>query len=225
MEFKSGAMVYTNDSRKVGRIKHVVMTPHTQSVTALVIERGFLVREEKVLPLDWIDRIDADGAVMLHEDKRAFNDLPAFEQTFYVPRTNDVPDDVYYYYGNPGYLGNTGYAPVYGAFPAVIDPLPNRVEKTVENIPEDTVALEIGAEVTSRDDQHVGKLEEIITNSGTHQSTHFLISKGLFFQTRKLVPTDWIERVESKHVFLSVDAKLLERLPDYDINQWAHQRT
>lgn len=228
MEFRAGTNVYTADNQQVGRVKHVVMTPRDQQITGLVIERGWLFKEERVLPFDWIDTANDKGDIILRADKREFDALPAFEDTLYIPREDvrgesNVPADVFYYYGNPMYVGNPGYMPPVAAYPSAVETVPRYAEKTVENIPDGTVALAIGADVHSRDDKHVGKLDEIITDSGAHGATHFLISKGLFFLTRKLVPTDWIARVSENNVYLSVNATLLERLPDYDTYSWKRE--
>ena len=218
--FKEGASVYTLDGKQVGRIKHFVMTPRTQEVSHLVVERGFLLTEEKVLPIDWIIRTEDNGDVVLREDKTTFKELPTFQETLYVPREeaedttlHDVMPDSLYYYGNPG------YAPIGYTYPPVADVRQRYVSKHVDNIPDGTVALNVGAEVISRDDKSVGRLEEVISlDDGT--ATYFVIAKGLLLQTRKLVPTDWIVRVDGAHVYLSVSARQLERLPDYDTHHW-----
>jgi sporulation protein YlmC with PRC-barrel domain len=221
MKFKAGASVYTLDGKKVGRIKHFVMTPRTQEVSHLIVERGFLLTEEKVLPLDWIIRTEENGDVILREDKTSFKELPTYEETQYIPReeadestlTPEVLPDTLYYYGNPG------YAPIGYTYPPVVDTQQRYVAKRVDNIPDNSVALNVGAEVMSRDGKSVGRLEEVVSlEDGT--ATYFLIAKGLFFQTRKLVPTEWITRVDGEHVYLSVSARQLERLPDYDTYNW-----
>lgn len=221
MKFKAGASVYTLDGKKVGRIRNFVMTPRTQEVSHLIVERGFLLTEEKVLPLDWIIRTEENGDVVLREDKTSFKELPTYEEKLFVPReeatdstlTPEVLPDTLYYYGNPG------YAPIGYSYPPAADLQQRYVTQRVENIPDETVALKVGAEVMSRDDKSVGRLEEVLSmEDGT--ATHFLIAKGLFFQTRKLVPTEWITRVDGEHVYLSVSARQLERLPDYDTYNW-----
>lgn len=228
MELRAGTNIYTADNQQVGKVKSVVMTPRDQQISGLVVERGWLFTEEKVLPFDWIDGANDKGDIILRADKREFDDLPPFEDTLYIPREEaqenaNYPADVFYYYGNPMYIGNPGYMPPVTAYPASAEAVPRYVEHDIENIPDGTVALAIGADVHSRDDKHVGKLDEVITGSGAHGATHFLISKGLFFLTRKLVPTDWIARVDRNNVYLSVNASLLERLPDYDTYSWKRE--
>jgi len=218
MQFKSGAGVITVDGKRVGRIKRVIMTPRSQEVTGLVVERGFLFTVDRVLPLNWVAHTDDNGDVILYEDKADFDGLPEYEEKLYIPRDEAEPGDqidfaeAVYYYGSPRY--GVGYA-----YPPEAALAPRYVTRTVENIPDGTVALDIGSDVFSTDDQNVGHVEEVITTD-TGEATHFLVAKGLFFQARKLIPTDWIARVEEKRVLLSVPARLLNRLPDYDNHDW-----
>jgi uncharacterized protein YrrD len=218
MQFKSGAGVITVDGKRVGRIKRVIMTPRSQEVTGLVVERGFLFTVDRVLPLNWVAHTADNGDVILYEDKADFDGLPEYEEKLYIPRDEAEPGDqidfaeAVYYYGSPRY--GVGYA-----YPPEAALAPRYVTRTVENIPDGTVALDIGSDVISTDDQNVGHVEEVIT-SDSGAATHFLVAKGLFFQARKLIPTDWIARVEEKRVLLSVPARLLNRLPDYDNHDW-----
>ncbi|MGC9335229.1 MAG: PRC-barrel domain-containing protein, partial [Anaerolineae bacterium] len=88
--------------------------------------------------------------------------------------------------------------------------------RTVEyNIPEGTVALEEGGAVISSDDEHIGKIEKILTDTQEHRATHLVISKGLLLKERKLIPTQWMRTVLQDKVYLSVSSDLIEDLPEY----------
>jgi uncharacterized protein YrrD len=67
----------------------------------------------------------------------------------------------------------------------------------------------------SSDDEHVGDVERIFVDPDSNQATHFVISQGLLFKDRKLVPAHWVTSVEEDKVHLSVNSHLLERLPSY----------
>jgi uncharacterized protein YrrD len=45
--------------------------------------------------------------------------------------------------------------------------------------------------------------------------THFLISQGILFKDRKLVPVHWVKSVGEDSVSLAVSSQVLERLPSY----------
>ena len=57
------------------------------------------------------------------------------------------------------------------------------------NIPEGTIALKEGAKVVTSDDKHVGNVERVFVDASADKATHFLITQGVFFKARKVVPT------------------------------------
>ncbi len=217
MQFANGMSVYTADNNKVGSVKQVVLNPIDQTVSHLIIERGFLFTTERVLPVSWIAAGDQDR-LMLSQTEHDFETLPEFEEREYIPvddvyegQDNEMVHGVpYYYYGSPG-LSAWHYGPAATTRTA----MPDYVTNTVENIPANTVALDIGSRVTSADDEHVGDLDEVFTDTNG-RVTHFVISQGFLFTTRKVIPTGWISRVTEDGLLLSVNAKVLERLPDYE---------
>jgi uncharacterized protein YrrD len=88
--------------------------------------------------------------------------------------------------------------------------------ETVRNIPEDTIPLREGTDVMSSDSEHVGDIERLLITPDTNKVTHFVISQGVFFKDRKLVPAHWVRAVEEGKVHLSVPSRLLEQLPSYE---------
>lgn len=225
MHYKSGMTVYTADNEKVGSVKQVVLDPRDQTVSHLIIERGFLFTTERVLPVGLIATGDEERLI-LKADEHDFENLPEFQEREYIPvddvydnayDTNDEIDAVPAMYGTPYYYyGAPGYSPwYYGPGVAPISTPPQYVTREVENIPENSIALDIGSRVTSRDDKHVGDLDEVFTDNNGHV-THFVISQGFLFTTRKVVPVGWISTVSEDEVFLSVNSDVLNRLPDYE---------
>jgi sporulation protein YlmC with PRC-barrel domain len=218
MLYKQGMDVLTAGGEKVGSVKHIVMTPRTQEITDLVIERGFLLPEEKVLPLSWIAHINDNNQIILYKDKQDVEDLLPFREDTYVPA--DAEDatatmtpypSTYYYYGLPGAVPFANYGG------GLLTPtVPQYATATIQNIPEGTVALHIGADIISHDGQKVGSLEEVFTDDNGQNVTHILISKGIFVPSRKSIPTEWIDRVEERTVYLNIPSQMLNRLPDYD---------
>lgn len=217
MKYTAGMSVFGNDGQKIGRVKHVVIQPETREVTHLVIERGFLFTEEKLLPIRWVERTEESG-VILSADKTDFDDLPSYIDTHYIAAEDVenasidavmVEEPAYYYYGVPGYL------PAYYPTAMIGNVEPYYAVAEQENIPENTVALKIGAAVISRDGETVGNLDEVFTTPHDHV-THFVLSQGLLFTTRKIIPTQWIGRVETDKVHLRVSADYLQGVPDYE---------
>jgi uncharacterized protein YrrD len=73
--------------------------------------------------------------------------------------------------------------------------------------------------VISADDKHIGNVEQVITNTETDTVTHFVVGKGILLKEHKLIPAHWVTTVEADKVYLSVEAALLDHLPDYQAQQ------
>lgn len=215
LELKEGTDVFTANDEQLGKINRFILDPGTNEVTHIVVQKGWLLPADKVVPIAMISSA-TDEKIVLNEDIRDFDTLPAFEETHYVELTEaDMPPTgyptysyapAYYWYPPSGYIGYPRFGAEYYGWPPVV---------TTRNIPADTVPLKEGTDVISSDDEHVGEVERIFLDSQSHKATHFLISQGTFLKERKLVPAHWIRSVEEDKVQLSVPAQLLERLPAY----------
>jgi uncharacterized protein YrrD len=215
MQIVTGAHVYTANNEKLGHVDRVVIDPHSKQVTHLVVRKGFLLKTDKVVPIDWVGAAEGDH-VSLTSGATALDDLPNFEETHYIRADDSEPQTVPS--GAPTLLL---YPPAMGVYPGPgisAVPVAGRVRyvKTIdENIPENTVALKEGAKVLSADGGHIGNVERLILNGDTKEVTHLLVKAGIVTKTHKAIPADWIGEVYDQEVHLVVDSKLLAGLPDY----------
>ena len=216
MELKEGVGVFTPDGDQVGKINRFVLDPATNEVTHIVVQSGWLLPDDRVVPLEMITSA-TDEKVVLSNDIGDFNDLPPFEESHFV-RTTDPEDPsaeypidtalpAYYWYPPQGYMGYPAYGMAYYPWPPA---------ETKRNIPDETVPLKEGAHVISSDDKHVGDVETLMLEGDSNRATHFVITHGLLLKERKLVPTKWVKSVAEKQVRLVVPSELLERLPAYE---------
>lgn len=215
MQFKDGTNVYTADGDQVGRIDRVVIDPRTNEVSHVVVRKGFLFTEDKVVPLDLIAGATED-MVTLREDAGDLESLPPYEEMHYVLLNEEDRPDVYGRgYARPAYWYPPFGATWYGgaAYPYYYPSEANYTTRTEQNIPEGTVGLKEGARVMSADGDHVGNIERIFTVDD--HATHLLISQGLIFKEKKIIPVSWITLITEDEVNLSVRTSVLERLPEY----------
>lgn len=214
MRFKEGAFVYTADNREVGTIERVVLDPESNEVTHVVVRKGWLFSEDKVVPIQLIDQATEDR-VVLSPDTRDFDDLPNFEERHYVPPDESIAP------ASPGYVRPTyWYPPVGATWPTYYTgtygyPAAPYVAYTEQNIPDGTVALKEGARVVSDDDRDVGTVDEVIADSDSGTATHLVIEEGWLFTEKRAIPTDWVRSVMEDEIRLSVPARVLERVPEF----------
>ena len=212
MRFKKGAEVFSGEGEKIGTLNRVVIDPRTREVSSLVVGKGILFRTDKVIPITLVDLDIEDRIVLKKTNQDIVEDFPDFETVHYVPL--DDPANPYHDDIEASYW----YPPVYFGWPTgnyAGHPMPQFVLKTDQDIPEGTIALEEGAKVISRDGEHVGNVEQVITESQANRVTHFVISEGFLLKERKLVPAVWVAKVAEDEIHLSIESSLFERLPEY----------
>ncbi len=216
MEFKEGVGVFTPDGEQVGKINRFVLDPATNEVTHIVVQKGWLLPNDKVVPLRMVSFATEERVLL--KDVGDFDELPAFEETHFVRTTGEDVDQAEHptYIDSPTYywyppLGSAGY-PTYSG----LEYSPWQAAGTKRNIPEETVPLKENSEVISSDGEHVGDVERLFIETASNTTTHLVITRGLLFKVRKIIPAQWVKSIEEDEVQLIVSSKLVERLPNYE---------
>jgi uncharacterized protein YrrD len=74
-----GANVITVDGKKVGDLKQVFVHPQTDRATHLLISKGFLWKEDKVIPTGWVKEFHKDW-VDLVVNSNVIDHLPMYKK-------------------------------------------------------------------------------------------------------------------------------------------------
>ncbi len=235
MEFQSGAKVVTANDDSVGHVDRVVLDPRTKEITHIVVRKGTLFTTDRVLPIGLVADATADRVLLqANVTKHDLNTLPEFEETEYL-----IADEQDYVKrpqaGAAGAAMPVGTAVMAGTTPALVwypsspsalagygsmsnmpyVPAADYVTQTKRNIPDNTVGLKEGARVNSADGHHVGNVERVFADEGSHRATHLLVAHGLLFKTHTPIPVTWIDTVTDNEITLAVSEKLLKGLPEY----------
>jgi uncharacterized protein YrrD len=213
MRYVKGAEVFTAAGEKIGTISRVVIDAKTRDVTDLVVEQGALMKDEKVIPIGLVDT-ENQNRIVLRETNQSVDDFLDYETTHYVPveQAGAPYENVEANYWYPP-VSFQMQMPRAGLISTAI---PDQVAQTETSIPEGRIAISEGARVRSADDEHIGNVEQVITNAEGNTVTHFVVGKGFLLREHKLVPAPWILGVDDDQVRLSVEARLFDRLPDYN---------
>ena len=202
MEFKEGTSVYSSDDKNAGNIHQVVIDPETQSVTHVIILHGLIFKDDKVIPVENVvsasqERVDLN--LRLEEIKTM------------------SPLDVKKYSSLSDASGSAqSFSPSMGGLYSNPGPQPYVVTETTRTIPDELVVLKEGARVISSDEEHVGNVERVYTDSESGKVTRFIVSQGLLLRTKKAVPIEMVDQIEDDEVYLSVGAQQLAELPEVE---------
>lgn len=209
MKVQLGADVITHDGEKIGAVKQAVIDPADQEITHLIVEKGFLFTEAKVLPLSLVLQADEEQVKLIETDIDP-EDLPDYQEESYFPVEATM-----------------AYDPELALSRSFLAAKPRIVPKQEENIriikktdgdknlPGDKELLKIGARVTTLEDKKVGKIQELVVEGQTNQVTHLVISQGLFKKKQALIPQSWVKEISPQEVTLKVDKNVIKNLPPY----------
>ncbi len=212
MRIKLGAPVKSEDNKKIGEIDRVVIDPSDEAITHVVVNKGLLFKEDKLVPISMVAMID-DGEVHLRATDDEINNMGDFEKELYL----DYDELAHVDKNQVGYSARMIMYPPSGiptmaAGPRYIPPVFVRVMK---NITLDYAAIVEGADVIGLEGEKVGEVEEVIMDPKLDRATYFVISKGFLFKQRKLVPISWVKTLEDAKVQLIVNETIIEQLPEY----------
>jgi sporulation protein YlmC with PRC-barrel domain len=209
MQFRKGVAVFSSDDKKLGTLLGVVMDPKTTEASHLVVHKGFLFTEDKVVPMNLVGTVMEDR-IVLKDARENLDELPRYEETHYIP-IDQAGEEVELMYWNPPiemYWGRVNNLPVFPESPFV-----RKVEK---NIPEGTVGLMEGAQVVASDGETVGEIESMFADPLSNRITHIVLaSGGIVWKQWRIIPVHWLKDVGETDVHLSVDSKFVERLREY----------
>jgi uncharacterized protein YrrD len=203
-DFGIGSDVYCSDGR-CGRLARVVVDPHTDEVTDLVVEKGFLQKTDRVVPVSAVAST-SDGTVDLSVESHTLGTFPEFHEThFSVPAAS-----------NPGarYLASDllYWRAPYGVIPQPT-PVPVVDQRLVEGIDTGSEAIGKGTLVLVGDER-VGTVVHLLVDREREGITHIVVRRGLIHDYR-LVPGDWVASVAEDGIILNHGREALDDLPHY----------
>lgn len=186
MNFKRHARVVTADQRHVGQVKRLVIAPQSRQVTHIVVHQGLIPsgEEDRVVPVSAIDRANSHE-VILRGTYESFEALPPYEQRL------DWEQDA----TELRALRQTTTLPDFKL-----------------NIPNETVVVSGGTRVVSADDQPLGSVEAVQTDSVADRATYFVIANGWPRRDRRRVPAAWVQEIREDEVRLCVKAERVNAL-------------
>ena len=76
---REGARVVSEDGEHVGDVEQVITGPDGEQVSHVVISRGLLLKEHKLVPVTWISRLGEDH-IRLSVDAHQVQSLPDYEE-------------------------------------------------------------------------------------------------------------------------------------------------
>lgn len=214
LQIPEGSNVYSADGEDLGTVRQFVVQPSTAELTHLLIEKGVFFTDDRVVPVETIDRVEDDRVVLADQIDPAA--LPRFVRDHYAlvdDQTRDrlgLPTGTHFMRRYPTAM--VGLFPPYPAYPI---PPEGSEHRTVD----DPVTRDHLAEgevvgprtpVVSAGGDKVGTVAEMQVDEGGLMS-HLVVDFG-FLEGEKVLPAHWIDSIDPDGVHLAVGDDALESL-------------
>lgn len=168
-DFHVGAQVHCTDG-ECGRLLKVVVDPHTQRVTDLVVERGFVLPVDRVVPADLVERT-RNGDVYLGTDQNALQAYPEYREVEFTEPAPGVKAGLY----DKGDVRcwQSGYRM------ACEEPVIPLVKKRIHvGVDADLAVVERGTPIVNSQGR-IGKVDHLLADAETGEISHLVVRKGL----------------------------------------------
>ncbi len=203
--FNIGAKVYCRDGQ-CGKLAKVVVDPKSKRITDLIVEKGFLLKEDRVIPVSVVEST-TDEAIQLAIESR---ELPRFPKYREVEFEEPTPD---WKMREPYQLEDVvHWAAVYGDVP-VLESLAPKMRVRVHE------GISGGAAVIQRDtpiftvEGMVARVHHVITDPESGEIRYIIARRGIL-PYRVVIPAELIEGVDEEGISLDAtldDLKKLQR--------------
>jgi sporulation protein YlmC with PRC-barrel domain len=176
-----GEPVFARDGR-YGTLHKVVIDPYVRRVTHLVVRKGWLLSEDRVIPIERVETIELDG-IYLDETSAKLDRYPRYrEETFVEPLAGWEAMEPYA-------AADTLFwgAPFVGVAPPVVPVIEHVVPV---GIPEEEVVLRRSADVIHHG-QLIGSLDHLLVDPTNGAVTYFVVKDDKTGR-RGVVPVSWL---------------------------------
>jgi len=241
MKVELGSRVKSRDGQDVGNVKHLIVDPSDNRVTAVVLEQGFILTHDSIVPIEELS-LTPENEVEINRLADQVKDLPPFHASDYREPDTGMDDDAPKRYGLPlvGVLwpsvnpypssisGTAGYGavPLFTPMGDQQEPVPlasvDREEMTVpadEPRPEHEpagrrpTAISRGSDVYDMSGEKIGEVKDVEFDGMTGRTMNVVITRGVLFTESITLPADKIATVDDEAVYLNID--------EDELNRWA----
>jgi uncharacterized protein YrrD len=206
-ELRIGSRVVCQDGH-VGRLERVVFNPRRGLVTHLVVHRGFLGHQDRVISIEHAMRI-TDEEVALDLPREALQAFPVYDPSAFTTPSME-------WQASHGYGSEQAIVSLGGAN-AELQARPAERSGVLE--PRDQADTEVtvvseGMEVVCRDGK-VGRVALVLLDRQTHHATHIVVQQRSLVKRDIIVPLDWAAVITPQQIMLDAREWDIERLPEY----------
>jgi len=208
LEITEHAKVFTAHGEYVGKVDRIVIDPITRMVSHIVVHKGVLLPEDKVISIEGIATATEERIHLARGSHP--NEFPSFIEQHYVKLDDEDHD------GDPGTEDVRTPFVWYGPYGMASSMYESSMRVVTErNIPERAVALESGACICVVGRAEIGELDEVITTEAG-LATHIVVTMSDPSLDRKAIPMHWVDEIAANEIHLGATQWMIDAIEAYD---------
>jgi osmotically-inducible protein OsmY/sporulation protein YlmC with PRC-barrel domain len=194
LDLHIGAQVHCKDQH-CGKLVKLVVDPQTQQVTDLIVEKGLLLKQDRVLPIATVERV-TEQEICLNIRSHELSNYPEYHQVEIKEPAS--PEHAY--------SSATTLGPGLGTISERVVPMVRR--RVHQGIAAGTTVIGHGTGVENPH-KTLGHVDHVVVDTQTGQMAQLILRHGNFFPEYVVIPAAQIKDVDEQNVFVSVgDAEL-----------------
>lgn len=211
-DFNIGAKIHCQGNEDCGKLHKVVLDSHTYRVTDLIVERGFLQKTDRVVPVTEVDKATEDDIYLSIESDK-LDDYPEYnEKEFKEPLPNWEEVEGYDFEKEKYRTQEVRHWTRRFGMLHLTPVVPQLKRRVHEGISKDKAVIERGTPIKQVANT-IGKVDHLLVDRESGEIKHIVMDKGLFAHSR-VIPISMIDDVTEEAVFIKKDENL-EELPRY----------
>lgn len=201
-------------SRRWTASSPVVLDPASEEVTGLIVQKGFILTDDRVIPIDLVSEATPEE---IHVDVGAdeLNACREYEEEAYARPTPEWDDRQYGYQPDDVRFRTLPYGMLLAEEPIVPQTrvtVHKGVKATEAVVGHGTPVLTVRGEIGEAREA----VDHVLVDRESGELAHLVVKGGGLLPDYRIVPASSIRTVSSEGVALDYDLKDLEDLPHYN---------
>jgi osmotically-inducible protein OsmY len=205
--FNIGATVHCKNG-KCGKLQKLVVDPENMEVTNLIVSKGLILREDRVVPVSDVDRATEEYVMLSINDKKLENYPEYRPYNFDVVGMNSKKKTFGFNYISPR-VSPYGFGSAGRYLPVI------HRQSVHMNVPSDQEVIERGTSVHNQR-KKIGNVDHVLVDAESGCLTHIVVDLGIF--TNSVVfPISITECVDGEGIFINIDEEEIDQFPEYSL--------
>jgi len=206
--FTIGSQVTCQDG-KCGKLRKLVVDPEIEQVTDLIVEKSFLLKKDRVIPLDLVEEASSEDIKLAIQGDQ-LSSFPEYQEvSFKVPEPGQWDDKEFHAQQAVTWASVSNLYGMEISRP-MMPILAFRVDK---GVPEGEVLVEPGTPVWI-DSNQIGQVDHMLVDQEDGKLAFLVVNQGLLARSI-IIPVTEIEEIQEEGLILDLEEEDLDTLPRY----------